>query len=128
MKRLIIAIALTTLAAGVFAAEEAAKPEKDAKQTEAVAGRPQRGGFDRAKFEEHMKKRRAERRSKVVEILKANGIADEAKVNEVADAIEKVYSRPQRPPRPMGMRPRPGRPAKGEQAAPAPAPAPEPAK
>ena len=116
MKKLVIALSLSALALGACAEGEAAKPANEQKAAEAVAGRAQRQGFDRARFEEYMKKRRAERRNKVVEILKSNGIADEAKANEVADAIEKLYARPQRPPRPAGNGQRPGRRVPSEQA------------
>ena len=52
------------------------------------------------------------------ELLTANGVADEAKANEVAEAIEKIYSRPQRP---AGMRDR-RPPLPGPRAQPPPAP------
>ena len=104
MKKLVLAVALATLAFGVSAAEDAAKPVQEQKAAEQAVDRFQRPPvFDRAKFEERMKKRRAEQKAKVVEILKANGIADEAKANEVADAIEKVYVRQSRAPRPANV-------------------------
>ena len=129
MRTLAFTAAMVVSAACAFAAEDAAKPATELKtaaelkaeaENKPASGalRVQRPGFDRAKFEERLKQRRAEQKAKVVELLKANGVADEAKANEVAEAIEKIYSRPQRP---AGMRDR-RPPLPGPRAQPPPAP------
>lgn len=130
MKRLVVAAAIAALSAGVFAAEEGDAP-KAGEEVQAAAGAHARsarmpgGQFDRAKFEERMKKRMEERRAKVADILKAAGLAED-KVSGAVEEIDKVYTRrpPQRPARPgaQGMKPRrPPRPR--PQAAPDAAPA-----
>ena len=122
MRILVFAAALASFATCAFAEEVSAKPAAEAKapaeqKVATGAMRAPRPGFDRAKYEERMKIRRAEQKAKVIELLKAQGIEDEAKVAEMAEAIEKIYSRPSRPQRPAGMRNerRPGAPSAGEQ-------------
>ena len=113
MKRLIVAAAIAALSAGVFAAEEGDAPkaaeEAQAAGVSARSAKMPGGQFDRAKFEERMKKRMEERRAKVADILKAAGLAEE-KVGGAVEEIDKVYTRrpPQRPARPgaQGMKPR----------------------
>ena len=105
MKRLVVAAAIAALSAGVFAAEgdDAPKAGEEVQAAETPARRPRGPGmqFDRAKFEERMKKRGEERRAKVADILKAAGLAED-KVGGAVEEIDNVYARrpPQRPVRP----------------------------
>lgn len=116
MKKLMFAAAVAAMSCGVFAeeAKTEAPAEKPAAVENARRARPQ---FDKAKFEERMKQRQAERKAAVVEILKKYGLDDE-KAAACADELQKV-GRPVRPPRPQ--RPRPAK--KPAAAAPAEAPA-----
>ena len=104
MKKLVLAAAVAAMTPGAFAEAAApAVPAEASKNVEAVnpgKGVRQRHQFDRAKFEERMKQRRADRLVKVVEAVKAAGITDEAKAKELAETIDKLYARPMRPPRP----------------------------
>ena len=106
MKKLLFAAAFVAVACGSFAAESAAAPAapvEPAKAVEKAEGAVrQRPAFDRAKFEERMRQRKAERDAKVLEAIKAAGITDEAKAKELAEQIEKLYARPQRPHRMPG--------------------------
>ena len=101
MRILVFAAALASFATCAFAEEVTAKPAEEAKapaeqKTAVGTARIPRPGFDRAKYEERLKQRRAEQKAKVIELLKAGGVEDEAKAKEMAEAIEKIYSRPQR--------------------------------
>ena len=109
MKHLIVAAFIATSAFGVFAQETQVPASADRPKT-AVRGSRAYPPFDRAKFEERMKQRRAEVQAKVITLLKAAGVADE-KTAELAAEIDKVY-RPQRPqgmhrPPMRGVRPQP---------------------
>ena len=113
MKKLLFAAVLAAAASCSFAAEPAEAPAAPAAPAKTVekAERPARPrpAFDRAKFEERMRQRKAERDAKVIEAIKAAGITDEAKAKELAEQIEKIYARPQRPHRmpggPRGRKP-----------------------
>jgi len=113
MKRLMVAAAIAAMSAGLFAAEGDGAPKADgAAEAQAVEAAPARRArhagapFDRAKFEERMKKRHEERRAKVAEIIKSAGVAED-KVAATVDEIDKLYARrpPQRPERPPRRRP-----------------------
>lgn len=134
MKRLVVAAAIAALSAGVFAAEggDAPKAGEEAKAAGVSARSAKVPGvqFDRAKFMERMKKRGEERRTKVADILKAAGLAED-KVGGAVEEIDKVYARrpPQRPVRSGAQGAMPKRPARQRpQAAPAPAPEAAPAQ
>ncbi len=93
MRKLMMAMAVAAMAGGVFAdgeAATAAKAEVPAK-AEAVARRQARPGFNREQFMAQMKKRQAERRAKVAELLKGAGVAED-KVQPLVDEIEKAFS------------------------------------
>ena len=112
MKRLMVAAAIAAMSAGLFAAEGDGAPKAADGAVEAQAAasarRARHAGapFDRAKFEERMKKRQEERRAKVAEILKSAGVAED-KVEATVDEIDKLYARrpPQRPERSPRRRP-----------------------
>lgn len=120
MKKLVISVAVLSVAAFACVAEEAAAPAPQPAQAAVQAS--QRPKFDRAKFEERMRQRRAEMRARVTEILRAAGVADEKKAEALAEEIDQVYTaRPQRPQRPEGPRGMRGpRPSKAPAAQPAP--------
>ena len=110
MKKLMVLAAIAAAASGLFAAEgEAAKAKEGAAAAAPVAAeasvrgaRPAGVPFDRAKFEERIKKLQEERRGKVADILKAAGVPDD-KVGALVDEIDKVYAR--RRPSPRMQRP-----------------------
>ena len=122
MKKLMAMAALAALSAGAFA--EAAAPAPAAAEQKvpaAAAAAPAAGArpearrrpmFDRAQFEARMRERQAERRAKVVELLKGAGVPED-KAPALAEEIDGVYSRraarPQRPPRMHGKGPEGGR-------------------
>ena len=108
MKKLMFVAALAVVASGAYAEEAAPAtvPADAPKAVEVAKPTRQRPAFTRAKFEEHMKQRREERKAKVLEAIKAAGIADETKAKELVETIDKLYARPMRPMRPM----RPSRP------------------
>ena len=113
MKKLLFAAAFAAVASGSFAADSAEAPAAPAETAKIVEKAEkavrQRPAFDRSKFEERMRQRKAERDAKVIEAIKAAGITDEAKAKELAEQIEKIYTRPQRPHRMPGG-PRGGKP------------------
>ena len=99
MKKLMFAAAIAAMTFGLTAEE--AKPEATAPApaaAEAKPAKPARPQFDRAKFEERMKERKAAQKAKIVEILKNYGMAEE-KAGECAEEIMQA-GRPQRPQRP----------------------------
>ena len=124
-----VAAAVAAMSACLFAADGEAAPKagegaQPAPQAAEAAPRPARPAgmrFNRAAFEERMKKRQEERRAKVAEILKAAGLPED-KVAAAVDEIDKVYTkRPaQRPPRPGAPNGQRRRPAPRPQGAPAP--------
>lgn len=120
MKRLMVAAAVAAMSACLFAADGEAAPKagegaQQAAEAAPRAARPAGMGFNRAAFEERMKKRQEERRAKVAEILKAAGLPED-KVAAAVDEIDKVYTR-----RPAHRPPRPGAP-NGQRRRPAPRP------
>ena len=117
--------AAAAMASGLFA-EEAKTEAQPAVPTSVQAAKPvpaPRRQFDRAKFQERMKKMQAERKEKMTEVLKKYGL-DDAKASECADELMKLAG----PRGPMGPRAahgqRPPRPAAGPRPAPTAAPAP----
>ena len=121
MKKLMTMAALAALSAGAFADEAAPAPAAEQKTPAAAVAAPPAGArpearrrpmFDRAQFEARMRERQAERRAKVVELLKGAGVPED-KAPALAEEIDGVYSRraarPQRPPRMHGKGPEGGR-------------------
>ena len=117
MNKLMTVAALVALSTGAFADEAAPAPAGGQKAPAAVAAAPAPGAearpkalrrsptFDRTQLEARMRERQAERRAKVVALLKGAGVpADKAPA--LAEEIEGVYvrrmSRPQRPTRMQG--------------------------
>ena len=110
MKKLIFAAALSAIVFAVEAQEAQQNTPPPPPQGE-VKPAPKEGKgaprFDRAKFEERMKQRQAERKNAMIAILKKYGLDDE-KAAACADELTKAQ-RPQRPERHERM-PRPQRP------------------
>ena len=110
MKKLMFSAALAAMAFGAVADGKAPEAAAEApKAAEAAKSERVRPAFDRAKFEERMNQMRAERTEKVVAAIKAAGITDEAKAKELAETIDKLYSRPRRQMRPRQTRQRGGK-------------------
>ena len=119
MKKLMFAAAIAAMTFGLTAEE--AKPEATAPApaaAEAKPAKPARPQFDRAKFEERMKERKAAVKARAVEVLKKYGL-DDAK----ADACYEELQQALRPPRPDRVK-RPPKAPKGEKGAAPAAPTP----